>query len=149
MRASIQTNSLEFGRKKEKQFVENIYARIEISSGIVHARWKSDNVDLSIAKAAVAARLTVTGNRSYQMIADTRQVKSISKEAREYLSSRDGCAGVTRAAILINSSLGSTVVNFFLKINRPLVPTKIFTSEAAAVKWLSAEKLTSRIPQEV
>jgi hypothetical protein len=39
-------------------------------------------------------------------------------------------------AILIDSSVSRVVGNFFLGINKPAVPTKLFTNEKEAVKWL-------------
>ena len=56
------------------------------------------------------------------------------------MASEEGCEGVVAAAILIDSSIGSMIGNFFIRISKPLRPTKIFTDEVLAMKWLQQFK---------
>lgn len=56
------------------------------------------------------------------------------------MASEAGCRGVIAAAVLIDSPLGSMIGNFFISISRPLRPTKIFTDEVEAKKWLNKLK---------
>lgn len=120
-----------------KLLVENENAKIEFDEKIVYAVWKQTNVCIERAKESVHTRVTATEGKVYPLLADTRAIKNISKEAREYLGSKSGSEGVSQAAILVKSSVGSVIANFFLQINKPLVPTKLFTSEEAAIKWLT------------
>lgn len=52
------------------------------------------------------------------------------------MASEAGCEGVIVAALIIDSPIGRVLGNFFISISRPLRPTKIFTDEIKAIKWL-------------
>ncbi|MES2590779.1 MAG: hypothetical protein V4608_02755 [Bacteroidota bacterium] len=117
--------------------LENEEVTIELENGIVIAKWKSTSVDLDIAQQAVKYRLEATNYKSYPILSNIRAIKNISKPARDFLATEKGCEGITAAAVLIDSPLGSMIGNFFISISRPLRPTKIFTDEADAKKWLT------------
>ncbi len=53
------------------------------------------------------------------------------------MASEEGCEGVVVAAVLLDSAIGSIIINFFIRVSKPLRPTKIFTNEEEAKKWLS------------
>lgn len=71
------------------------------------------------------------------MLLDAKELKNITKPARDFLASEKNCEGIIAGAFLINSSLGRIIGNFIIHINIPLIPTKIFTNEIKAKKWLS------------
>jgi len=68
---------------------------------------------------------------------DARNVKSITKEARDYLASAEGTRYVTAAGLLLESYLGKIMGNFFLQINKPSLPTKMFSNKKEAIEWLT------------
>ena len=72
---------------------------------------------------------------SYPVLANIKGVKSITKEAREYLA-EEGTRLVKAGAIIIGSPLNKMLGNIFLTINNPKVPTKLFTDEKEAKEWL-------------
>jgi hypothetical protein len=114
------------------------FVSIELVNGVVIGTLKCEYVDLSIAQAAVSHRLKHFGNKDYLMIVNMSNVKHITKEAREYLASEIGCSKVKCCAIIISSEVTKIIANFFVRINKPLVPTSIFTSEEKARQWLSS-----------
>ena len=70
------------------------------------------------------------------MLIDMRLIKSISREARVYYAN-ERTASIQRAtALLINSPVSRVIANFFMGLNRPLSPTRMFTDEAEAIRWL-------------
>ena len=73
--------------------------------------------------------------KKYPIIIDTTKIKSISKEARDYYSIRDRDSKVNAIAIIRSSIIGNMVANFFIGLNKPTVPTKLFDREDEAVKW--------------
>lgn len=75
------------------------------------------------------------GEASYPIIVDTTNIKSISKEARDFFSLRDRDSKVNAIAILRKSVIGNMVANFFIGLNKPKVPVKLFDKEKDAVKW--------------
>lgn len=120
-----------------KILLENEDVTIELENGIVNAKWKSPIVDLEVAKQAVKYRLEATNYISYPLLSNIKSVRNSTKPARDYLASVEGCRGILALAVLIDSPLGSMLGNFFLSISKPIAPTKIFTDEAEAKKWLS------------
>ncbi|MEP1024804.1 MAG: hypothetical protein ABJG68_01270 [Crocinitomicaceae bacterium] len=69
------------------------------------------------------------------LIVDNRKIKSITKEARDHFSIKDRETNVSAIAIIIGSSLSRMIANFYLGINKPKIPVKLFNSEEKAVKW--------------
>lgn len=117
--------------------LKNELVSMELVNQILIGEIKSELVDLEVAKSAVKFRLEKFGDKFYPFLINIKTVKHVTKEAREYLASKDGCEKVSASAILINSAIASMVGNFFIKINKPLVPTKLFTDKTLAIQWLS------------
>lgn len=116
---------------------KNELVSMELIDEILIGEIKSELVDLEVAKSAVKFRLEKFGDKHYPFLINIKTVKHVTKEAREYLASKNGCEKVSASAILINSSITSMLGNFFIKINKPLVPTKLFTDKTLAIQWLS------------
>lgn len=72
----------------------------------------------------------------FPLLIDTRNVKYISKEARDHFSIKDRDTVLNGFALLIGSPLSRIIGNFFMGLNKPTVPMKLFTSEREAIKWL-------------
>ena len=61
----------------------------------------------------------------------------ISKDAREYFAN-ERTASIQRATALVTSSaLTVLIANFFMGLNKPLSPTKMFSNTDKAIEWLS------------
>jgi len=78
----------------------------------------------------------ISGEKKHPLLVDLRNLESISKEARDHYSMRNREPGVTSIALLIDSPIGSVIGNFYMLISKPTVPTKLFTDENNAIKWL-------------
>lgn len=74
--------------------------------------------------------------KKYPLLIDSRQIKSISKEARDHFSIQNRETGITSFAVLIDSPLSRIIGNFFMGLNKPSVPAKLFTNEEEAIAWL-------------
>ncbi len=120
--------------------VQNEYVEIELKNGILIVRYLPKKIDLKAAKLIVAARKTFSGGKALPGLADTRKITSVTREAREYLSSPEAIEGVVAGAILSGSSFNAFIANFFVKVTKPRIPTRIFTSEENALKWLEQFK---------
>lgn len=103
--------------------------------GILHSRSKPGAaITLDDAKAEVAAGRKATGDRRVPLLVDLTAIASITREARQYFAAQE----LTIAqAIVTRSSVGRVIGNFFLGLNRPRFPTKLFASEEAALEWLA------------
>jgi hypothetical protein len=110
----------------KKLLFENNDVKIELDNSIIITTWKISFADLEMAHKAVALRLKYCNSISYPLLSDIKLIKSSTKAARDFLASKKGAEGVTAAAILIDSVIGSMMGNFFIRINKPIVPTKLF-----------------------
>lgn len=120
---------------------ENKKISITLDKGILVGVYLCEIVDLETIQSAVNFRLKNYGHKDFPLLIHTNKMKHITREAREYLASEEGCQKIKSCAILTDSILTKVIANFFLQINKPLVPSKLFTNEESARKWLSKNKI--------
>jgi hypothetical protein len=78
----------------------------------------------------------VSPDSSLPILVNLKNIKSISKEARDYFSLRNRNSAVNAMGLLIKSPLSTIIGNFFIGLNKPVVPTKLFYTEKKAISWL-------------
>lgn len=93
-------------------------------------------IELEDALANSEAVKTVSMNAIYPILVNLKQIHSISKPARDHFSMQNRAAGVTAIGMLIKSPGSRIIGNFFLGLNKPTVPTKLFTDKDKAIAWL-------------
>ena len=77
------------------------------------------------------------GKEKTRVLIDMRLAKRITREARAYYAN-ERTASIQRAtALLVDSPISTTIANFFLGLNRPLCPTRMFTDADRAAAWLA------------
>lgn len=81
--------------------------------------------------------------QKYPLLVDSRLVKSMTKDARNYLSINNRSTNINSFAVIVGSSLSSIIVNFFFRLQKPSVPAKLFTNEKEALSWLEKHKSTT------
>ncbi len=119
------------------------YVHLAINNGIFRMTYKNiDLLDLDTAKEIVDARVTFKEGQEYPSLFDIRNVKSTSKEARDFMAN-EGNDLVTASALLINSSVTKMIGNFFITVSKPKNPTKLFTDESRAEDWLQQFLVTA------
>lgn len=109
-----------------------------LDNKILHARFKSPEVTLEIAKHTLTERKKLTEHKPVPMLVDITHVKSVSKDARELFAHKDNTQGLSASALLTSSYLSKIIGNLFLKFNKPSIPTKIVNSKEEGVAFLSA-----------
>lgn len=83
----------------------------------------------------VAALIEVSNGKVWPLLVDIRALKSINRGARK----RFGEARVSSAvALVVGSPLNRAVGNFFLGLNRPVVPARLFNSIDEGRAWLAS-----------
>jgi hypothetical protein len=92
----------------------------------------------AIDNAIVIKRLT-NGEPTLKLV-DSRADWTIDKKAQTFLRSNEVKEKTLARAVVKNSIINSVLINFFAKLSRPKVPTKIFTNYEEAYKWLLEEK---------
>lgn len=79
-------------------------------------------------------------NKQLLVYFSTHEFLTISSEAREFGASKKAQEFTLANAVLIDSLAKKIIFNFFLRINKPLKPTKGFTTKQAAIEWLLQQK---------
>lgn len=75
-------------------------------------------------------------DKKFPILIDARGIKSMSREAREHFSGNGREVSTIAFGIIIKSPLSRVIGNFFLGVNKPSVPTRLFDNEQDAVDWL-------------
>lgn len=79
-----------------------------------------------------------TSGKSYCFLADFRKSEvSFSTEARVYLSNNPTAKNRMADAILVHSLGAKLKGDLYMRLHKPLVPTRFFTSEEKAIEWLN------------
>lgn len=61
---------------------------------------------------------------------------NVTKEAREFSASEEGLKYSSAEAFVFDSLLHQIIANYYLKVNKPSVPTKFFKTKKEAEIWL-------------
>ena len=93
-------------------------------------------VEISDAIENSAVVKEISDGKIYPMLVNLKEIKSITKEARDHFSMQGRTPGISAIGLLINSPASTIIGNFFLGLNRSVVPVKLFTKEAKATAWL-------------
>lgn len=119
-----------------KALLKHEYGTIEVVNGILIATYKEEtHVDLEVAKKVVETRLNYQPNIVMPGYADIRGIVSMTKDAREYLA-KNGSERVIAAGLLSTSTFNRVIGNFYLYVNQPDIPTKLFKTQESAIDWL-------------
>lgn len=105
--------------------------------GIARTRVKPDieiTLEMAIENTNTVSSFYTT--KKFPIMIDSRGIKSMSYEARKHFSVRGRDTKTCAFGIIIGSSISRVLGNFYLGINKPAVPTKLFENEEAALEWL-------------
>ena len=119
------------------QKVETPYITLWLDDeGFLCGQYANDvHLTLDIAISIVESRIYFAKGRSYRLLIDMRGIKSTTRDARKYMATI-GATLVTAGALITGSPINRALGNIFLTIDKPLVPTKLFTNETSARQWL-------------
>jgi hypothetical protein len=76
------------------------------------------------------------GERRVGVLVDMRGDARTSKAALDVYASEAATRGCVGSALLTDSALSVIVGNLFIAMSRPRIPTRLFSNEAKALKWL-------------
>lgn len=107
------------------------------SDGIVHVKFRPHvQVGLEGAREYMRAISVLCGGKVSPVLVNMTEVMSMDREARLYFAGEETAQVESAAALLIGSPLTRAIGNFFMGLNKPLIPTRLFTSEVEALAWL-------------
>lgn len=90
-------------------------------------------------RAYLAARMELAPQR-VAVIVDQRLIRTMTREAQEVATKDAESRPTLCAAILIGSPIAVMIANFFIIFGRPHYPTKLFTTEEAALAWIAEQQ---------
>jgi hypothetical protein len=83
----------------------------------------------------------VKGSRVLVLVSITKEFINFTDEARStFVNEQKKDATAFKMALLIKGLADKIVANFFIRFNKPIVPTKIFSKREKAIAWLLEEQ---------
>lgn len=113
------------------------FGQLEFENGILYVRI-SEGLELT---EQIAEKILVEGEKlasdsKFCVLVDVRKNVSSTSEARKYSAKNPYIKNHLAYAMLADTMPVIILSNFFIKVNRPLIPTRLFKNEEEAVKWL-------------
>jgi hypothetical protein len=110
---------------------------LEYVGGIMYLRLKEGaEFSLETTKKQYSVQDELTGTDNYGVLVDATHHVSMSKESREFMAAYINPRRKA-TALLTRYNLATLILaNFYMKFNRPNIPTKLFNHEDEAIAWL-------------
>ena len=109
---------------------ENAIVRCVIFADLLREEQAKENID---AQERLRDRLKKERTR---VLVDMSALIEMSKEVRDYFGNERTAAVQRATALLIGSPVSRVIGNFFIGLNKPISPTRLFTDPQEAIKWL-------------
>lgn len=93
-------------------------------------------VALEDAKETMAAYLKINQGKRRPLFIDTKTMKSMTRETRQYYSGGEAAKVASAAAIIVGTPVSRVLGNFYLGLSNPHLPSRLFSSEDEALEWL-------------
>jgi hypothetical protein len=105
--------------------------------GIFYIRTKPRaELDRADAEETIRTAGSLCDGKPRPALVDLNDLKSMTRDARLYYAGPETAKVQSAAALLIKSPLTRAIGNFFMGLNKPIIPTRLFTSEVDAIAWL-------------
>lgn len=78
----------------------------------------------------------LTGGKKAPVLIIGGSFTSISKETRIFMASEESLKYSAAEAFLLKSLAQKILINFYIRVDKPLVPTRVFTDKEKAIEWL-------------
>jgi hypothetical protein len=116
--------------------VESPYVPWSLSAdGVATVTWRPGAIITEdLARTTLVELAALTSGKRVPVLADIRKLKSMTRDARKHYGT--STETVSAIALLAASPATQVIANFFLGLNRPNVPTQMFTDEEKALTWL-------------
>lgn len=124
-----------------EKVLDTAHVYYELQGDIMIGQYKKDlKINLEIAKEIVKVRQELARNQPVLALIYNQGVVKMDKKAREYLASDEGVRGIIAAAIVVGSPFTSFLANFFVSVNKPKMPVRVFSNATDARTWLQKHR---------
>jgi hypothetical protein len=104
--------------------------------GIVQFTWVPRvEIDLEDALESTKAMADLNGGRRSPLFVDARDGGQMDRPSRAEFARRGDI--VSAVGLITGTALSRMMANFFISVSKPVVPTRLFESEQAAIAWLT------------
>jgi len=130
-----------------------IHSKYLLVDNEVISVWKKDRIvfceykpnlyiDMEVAKLTVESREVGTNGMDLPVFVDVRNLRRVEEDARSYLASEEAGENIKALAIIKEGFIVNLFANWYLKVDEPPFPTRLFTSSQMemAVRWLELFK---------
>lgn len=87
-------------------------------------------------KEHLAACAKLSKGKKCPVLGDLRNVKSVNRQTRKYFASEEASKITKASAVVVGSPVTRVIGSFFIGLDKPPYPVKLFTSESKAMEWL-------------
>lgn len=70
------------------------------------------------------------------LFCDLTNVVKMTQECRKHFAGEEHAKTFSKCALIVPTPMSRIIGNFFLGLNKPLKPTRLFTDKKAALAWL-------------
>lgn len=117
------------------------HGRIWLEKGIVFTEYPPEyKMTLELAREGVEERLSISGGVTRPLLADVRNLKRVDDAAMKFLASEEAVQYLSAIAIVKETPIQNLFANFYLKFDKPRVPTRLFSAMDKALRWLELFK---------
>jgi len=117
-------------------YIENEHIKFWVENTILCSEYKSGfEMNLENSKEIYAIRKQISDGINQYFLYDISNLKSMSKEARDY-GEKYGMDHLAASAVIVNSSVKMLLYNAFLKLKKVNIPVKAFLEKELALQWL-------------
>ncbi len=116
-------------------FHSDIFLR---EDGIIQVNTKDHNYTLQNLKDLNRAQATLCNGKKRPLLVIAEPYGIIENDAREFMATPESIQYSTAEAFVINSLGQKILANFYLKVNKPGVPTRVFNDIRSAEDWLQS-----------
>jgi Zn-dependent peptidase ImmA (M78 family) len=93
-------------------------------------------LDVAECKELLSTYNEVLSNKKVPILHVLGKYMNVTKEARDYSATEEGLKFSLAEAYVLKSLAHKILANFYIKFNKPKVPTQFFTTEEDATVWL-------------
>lgn len=124
----------------DRKKAETANAFLEYNGNIVYVRMKEDSdVTIQSMKEQYKAQAQLVKDEEYAVLVDGTNNVNVPPATREFMA-KHSPANRKATAIITNQNLATLLIaNFYVRFNRPAVPTRLFKNETVAVHWLKKQ----------
>jgi hypothetical protein len=122
----------------KESYLENEYVELWVENGIIMEIFKPHikDITLEMAKTVVRDRLIVSNKVNMPIFIDMGNLRSISKEARDYFVTEVSISYLSASAVVLNSYTSWILGKLFMSFSKPILKVELFKSRSKAMEWL-------------